>query len=42
MSIALARAHPHLRACILDYEFVCVAAPFTSKWSHGRGQYVSP
>ncbi|UCD30283.1 MAG: methyltransferase [Planctomycetota bacterium] len=26
MSIALARAHPHLRACILDFEFVCQAA----------------
>ena len=26
MSIALARAHPHLTACILDFEFVCAAA----------------
>ncbi len=26
MSIALARAHPHLKACILDFEFVCKAA----------------
>ena len=26
MSIALARAHPQLRACILDFKFVCQAA----------------
>jgi cyclopropane fatty-acyl-phospholipid synthase-like methyltransferase len=26
MSIALARAHPHLKACILDFEYVCAAA----------------
>jgi hypothetical protein len=26
MSIALARAHPHLKACILDFKFVCEAA----------------
>jgi len=26
MSIALARAHPHLRACVLDFKFVCEAA----------------
>jgi cyclopropane fatty-acyl-phospholipid synthase-like methyltransferase len=25
MSIALARAHPHLKACILDFDFVCEA-----------------
>jgi cyclopropane fatty-acyl-phospholipid synthase-like methyltransferase len=25
MSIALVRAHPHLKACILDFEFVCAA-----------------
>ncbi len=25
MSIALARAHPHLKACVLDFEFVCAA-----------------
>jgi cyclopropane fatty-acyl-phospholipid synthase-like methyltransferase len=26
MSIALARAHPHITACVLDFEFVCKAA----------------
>ena len=26
MSIALVRAHPHLKACILDFEFVCETA----------------
>ncbi len=26
MSIALARAHPHLRACVMDFEYVCAAA----------------
>ena len=26
MSIALARANPHLKACVLDFEYVCEAA----------------
>ena len=26
MSIALTRVHPHLRACVLDFKFVCEAA----------------
>jgi cyclopropane fatty-acyl-phospholipid synthase-like methyltransferase len=26
MTVALARAHPHLRGCILDFKFVCQAA----------------
>ena len=26
MSIALVRAHPHLKACILEFKFVCDAA----------------
>jgi hypothetical protein len=25
MSIALARAHPHLKACVLDFDLVCAA-----------------